>query len=163
MSGRYDPRMYGTPSSGDAAALQAGQLVRETWIAWAREQPDVAQHPSWLVPWNELPERDREVDRRIEAIIRADERENVRAAMSHVEGWMQRALDAENTLQTATAVVEAARDVVICDVTGDGDKQARYCHVHHAWVPCEGDEFRTALAAYDAACVEGGATGGDDA
>lgn len=46
-----------------------GRLVREVWVEWAREQPDVAEHPSWLVPWEQLPERDREVDRRIEAAI----------------------------------------------------------------------------------------------
>jgi hypothetical protein len=49
--------------------FEVGKLVREVWIAWAREQPDVSEHPSWLVPWAELPERDREVDRRIEAAI----------------------------------------------------------------------------------------------
>lgn len=49
-----------------------GRLVRETWVAWARKQPDVADHPSWLVGWDDLPERDREVDRRIgQAVISA--------------------------------------------------------------------------------------------
>lgn len=42
-----------------------GQLVREVWIAWANEQPDIADHPHWLVPWERLAPRDREVDRRI--------------------------------------------------------------------------------------------------
>lgn len=47
-----------------------GRLVRETWVAWAREQP--APKPSWLVPWEELAEPDREVDSRIgEALYRA--------------------------------------------------------------------------------------------
>lgn len=47
-----------------------GSCVRGAWIAWALEQPDVADHPSWTVPWDELPERDREVDRRIgEAVL----------------------------------------------------------------------------------------------
>src|SRR5215469_2088071 len=40
-----------------------GKLVRDTWIAWAKEQPNVK--PSWLVPWEELSEPDKEVDRRI--------------------------------------------------------------------------------------------------
>jgi len=40
-----------------------GQKVREVWVAWAEEQPD--KKPSWLVPWEGLPEEDREVDRRI--------------------------------------------------------------------------------------------------
>ena len=30
-----------------------GRLVRETWIAWAREQPD--PKPSWLVPFSPMP------------------------------------------------------------------------------------------------------------
>lgn len=42
-----------------------GKRVRREWEAWAWEQPDVAAHPSWVVPWEHLPERDREVDRRI--------------------------------------------------------------------------------------------------
>jgi hypothetical protein len=37
--------------------------VRRIWVAWAREQDD--PKPSWLVPWEGLDERDREVDRRI--------------------------------------------------------------------------------------------------
>lgn len=40
-----------------------GQLVRMEWVAWAREQP----HPkaTWLAPWHQLTEPEREVDRRI--------------------------------------------------------------------------------------------------
>jgi hypothetical protein len=40
-----------------------GQLVRMEWGAWAREQPN--PKPSWLLPWAELSEPEREVDRRI--------------------------------------------------------------------------------------------------
>jgi hypothetical protein len=40
-----------------------GRLVREEWVRWAREQPN--PKPSWLVPWEDLSEPDREVDRRI--------------------------------------------------------------------------------------------------
>ena len=40
-----------------------GEMVREEWIAWAKEQPD--PKPSWLVPWDGLAEPDKEVDRRI--------------------------------------------------------------------------------------------------
>lgn len=59
-----------------AAALQAsldadkqndrealGKEVRAVWIGWAKEQPLVK--PSWLQPWEELTEPEREVDRRI--------------------------------------------------------------------------------------------------
>ena len=45
-----------------------GKLVRNTWIAWAKEQPN--PKPSWLVPWEELSEPDKEVDRRIYAACR---------------------------------------------------------------------------------------------
>jgi len=40
-----------------------GKEVRAVWIGWAKEQPLVK--PSWLAPWEELSESDREVDRRI--------------------------------------------------------------------------------------------------
>lgn len=40
-----------------------GKRVREVWIAWAKTQPHPKQ--SWLVPWDELAEPDREVDRMI--------------------------------------------------------------------------------------------------
>lgn len=40
-----------------------GRKVREVWIAWAKEQS--GPKPSWLVPWNELSETDKEADRRI--------------------------------------------------------------------------------------------------
>jgi hypothetical protein len=47
-----------------------GRLVRDEWIAWAKEQPNPKR--SWLLPWEELPEPDREVDRRIgERLARA--------------------------------------------------------------------------------------------
>jgi len=42
---------------------QLGRMVREIWVKWAREQPN--PKPSWLKPWEELSEPDREVDRRI--------------------------------------------------------------------------------------------------
>ncbi len=45
-----------------------GRLVRQNWIAWAKEQP--SPKPSWLVEWDELAEPDKEVDRRIgEAVM----------------------------------------------------------------------------------------------
>jgi hypothetical protein len=49
-----------------------GRIVRETWVAWAKEQPDVRDHPSWLVPWDDLPARDREVDMRIGSAAAAE-------------------------------------------------------------------------------------------
>jgi hypothetical protein len=35
-------------------------MVRDTWVAWAREQPD--PKPSWLVPWDDLDDGQRAVD-----------------------------------------------------------------------------------------------------
>lgn len=40
-----------------------GRAVRETWVGFAREQGDT--RPSHLLPWDELDEANREVDRRI--------------------------------------------------------------------------------------------------
>lgn len=40
-----------------------GIRVREVWVAWAKTQPN--PKPSWLLPWEELSEPDREVDRQI--------------------------------------------------------------------------------------------------
>ena len=40
-----------------------GRIVREAWVAWAKEQPD--PKPSWLVGWDELDSGQREVDMRI--------------------------------------------------------------------------------------------------
>jgi hypothetical protein len=48
---------------GNELREELGRAVREEWIAWAKEQP--APKTSWLVPWEDLPEADREVDRRI--------------------------------------------------------------------------------------------------
>jgi hypothetical protein len=42
---------------------QCGRIVRRVWVEWAREQPN--PKPSWLLPWEELSEPDREVARRI--------------------------------------------------------------------------------------------------
>lgn len=46
-------------------AERLGQVVRSEWVRWAAEQPDVASHPRWILGWEEIEERDREVDRRI--------------------------------------------------------------------------------------------------
>jgi hypothetical protein len=51
------------PQFTDELREQLGRHVREEWIDWASEQPSTK--PSWLVPWEELSEPDREVDRRI--------------------------------------------------------------------------------------------------
>jgi len=40
-----------------------GQLVRQTWIVWAKTQPHPKPH--WLTPWEKLPDEMKEVDRQI--------------------------------------------------------------------------------------------------
>lgn len=48
----------------DAALRETlGQIVRDVWRDWAMEQPN--RKPSWLVPWAEMSEPDKEVGRRI--------------------------------------------------------------------------------------------------
>lgn len=48
---------------------QLGRFVREAWVRWARTQPD--PKPSWLVPYDQLSETDKEADRQIgEAVAR---------------------------------------------------------------------------------------------
>jgi hypothetical protein len=72
-----------------------GRLVRETWVAWALEQPDAK--PSWLVPWEELDDGQREVDIRIgEAVVAS-----VTAGRPHQENYAHRS---ENEGGTAVQV-----------------------------------------------------------
>jgi len=40
---------------------EGGRLVRAAWISWAQQQPN--PKPSWLVPWEDLAEEDKEADR----------------------------------------------------------------------------------------------------
>src|ERR1700730_16063496 len=48
---------------------ELGRLVREAWVRWALTQPNPKQ--TWLVPYNELEECDKEADRHIgESIAR---------------------------------------------------------------------------------------------
>jgi len=57
---RYDALQAPAPTCDRETG---GRLVRKVWVTWAKEQPN--PKPSWLVPWEELSEPDREVDRRI--------------------------------------------------------------------------------------------------
>lgn len=50
------------PERFDQTEIDLGRLVRETWVQWARRQPDVGGHPNWMTPWEALPNRDKEVD-----------------------------------------------------------------------------------------------------
>lgn len=72
-----------------------GRLVREVWVAWAREQP--APKASWLVPWDGLGEADREVDRRIgEALARAGAVAEREACAALVDDHLGSAVRARN-------------------------------------------------------------------
>lgn len=45
-----------------------GRVVREAWVRWASQQP--APKPSWLLPYDELSEPEKEADRQIgEAVV----------------------------------------------------------------------------------------------
>ena len=46
-----------------------GRIVRETWVAWAKEQEN--PKPSWLAGWDELDDGQREVDMRIASAVAA--------------------------------------------------------------------------------------------
>lgn len=49
---------------------ELGRIVRDAWVQWASEQPDPKR--SWLIPWEELDDGQREVDMRIgEAVASA--------------------------------------------------------------------------------------------
>ena len=53
------------PLAGDPAEPRelVGRMVRQEWVEWAKEQPN--PKPSWLIPWEELDDGQREVDMRI--------------------------------------------------------------------------------------------------
>jgi len=62
VSERAGFRLVREPAA-TAGRESGGRLVRDVWIAWAKEQPN--PKPSWLVEWDGLSEPDKEVDRRI--------------------------------------------------------------------------------------------------
>lgn len=46
-----------------------GQLVRKTWVNWAKQQPNAK--PSWLTPWDDLDPGQKEVDQLIGEAVEA--------------------------------------------------------------------------------------------
>lgn len=67
MESDMDQMDGGRPLPADRDSL--GRLVREAWVRWALTQPE--PKPSWLVPYDELAEPDKEADRQIgEAVAR---------------------------------------------------------------------------------------------
>jgi hypothetical protein len=74
-----------------------GRLVRDTFVAWANEQPD--PKPSWLVPWdelepgNEVDAGQREVDMRIGEAVAAAERARLSRTISLAAARLRDAAD----------------------------------------------------------------------
>ena len=70
-----------------------GKLVREVWIEWAKTQPHTK--PSWLVPYGELSEADKEADRMIGTALWLSGRASVieLGAMLILDDMQARALD----------------------------------------------------------------------
>jgi hypothetical protein len=62
-----------------------GRIVRDTWITWAREQPD--PKPSWLTGWNGLDPGQREVDMRVGEAVAAVGHERAIVGYCPACGW----------------------------------------------------------------------------
>ncbi len=64
-------RLLRVVPSPDLSRDDLGRIVREAWCGWAKNQPQSRMKDSWLVPFDELNESDKEVDRLIgEAVVR---------------------------------------------------------------------------------------------
>lgn len=96
---------------------ELGRRVREVWIEWARRQP--SQKPSWLVPYDELSEADKEADRCIGSALWGDFVSEFTEVIAYSELLTKFAGDAatldygENcTLQWISIVTANARAVI---------------------------------------------------
>lgn len=81
------------PKPGDPAEPRegVGRFVRHVWVEWARDQLD--PKPSWLLPWEELDDGQREVDMRIgAALFEAGTRSVVAVAESGLRDELLRCL-----------------------------------------------------------------------
>lgn len=93
-----DPTSQPT-SHADGDAL--GRHVRRVWVQWAHEQDD--PKPTWPVGWDDLPEPDRDVDRRIGQALFT---RGVRHAQAHARTTAQ-AVGAPMTSQEMTEIAKA--------------------------------------------------------
>ncbi len=83
-----------------------GRQVREIWIAWAKEQP--APKASWMVPWEDLGEPVREVDRRIgERLHAAGVAAERKSAVTRLCYWASKYLPGSSTRMELLRVVDA--------------------------------------------------------
>lgn len=94
---------------------QLGQLVRMAWVEWAKEQDN--PKPSWLVPWEELPESDKEADRRIGEFI-ASKSVNPEMLKLEAENAEYKAI-VEKLPVTADGVVIEPGNVTFCSMGRD--------------------------------------------
>ena len=86
-----------------------GQIVRMAWVEWAKTQP--SPKPSWLVPWADLDEADKEADRCIgDAVVKATVSSDLERARAEVER-LTRELG-EHQLIAWQATVDRARALV---------------------------------------------------
>lgn len=107
-----------------------GRLVRETWVAWASEQPD--PKPSWLVPWEELDPGQREVDMRIGEAVAAAERKRLtgppearRCPRDHYKWGRDMPMDRILTPEGGWACAGILLDGNACDLELGPDGQMR--------------------------------------
>lgn len=85
-----------------------GRRVREVWITWARAQPE--PKVSWLVPWEELDEPQREVDCRIGSALWGD------GFAEGMEAGFASAAAVRATRDAEVAALAAAAKALLADV-----------------------------------------------
>lgn len=78
MSDDWPPPWFGAIAGDPEEPRELlGRLVRQVWIEWAREQDD--PKPSWLLPWEDLDDGQKEVDMRIgEKLFKAGQLSSLR-------------------------------------------------------------------------------------
>lgn len=81
-----------------------GRRVREVWIEWAKQQP--SPKPSWLVPYDDLSEADKDADRRIGEAL-------------WLEGFREAQQIAKSVLYPPAALEAVAREAVRLARTGE--------------------------------------------
>jgi hypothetical protein len=93
-----------------------GERVREVWIDWAKTQPD--PKPSWLLPWDEMSEKDREVDRRIGETIAHEATEVLREQLRAEQEARNREIGRSNRLAyEATTATTRVRRVALATLS----------------------------------------------
>lgn len=102
-----------------------GRRVREVWIAWAKTQPE--PKPSWLVPWEEMEEKDREVDRQIGETIAEEaqvdllkENEGLQMDLARLRDLRMREVESLSTMRRRAEKAESRPNVVAWISLGTG-------------------------------------------